>query len=161
MAIGVRRTVAVSLVSAALVAGCVSNGSCSAGGRGVGALSWSIVNTFAPGPAYASCAAGVEYEGRFYQAWSNLPVSKGELLGDAAYPPCNDGNGCDDDVDTNPRPTQVWAMRGVDPTQVVVGRREGSGELTVFGRLAADPEDYFRFSGGAWHVRRSRGASAE
>ena len=46
---------------------------------------------FGVSEASASCAAGVEYQGRFYVAWSDkLPVAKGDWLGDAVYPPCND-----------------------------------------------------------------------
>jgi Family of unknown function (DUF6281) len=105
--------------------------------------------------ASASCAAGVEYRGRFYIAWSDeLPVARGELLGRAVYPPCNDGGGCNtEDPGTNRRPTQAWAMRGVDPKKVIIARMEGRRELAVYGRLNADAKDYFRFTGGAWHIR--------
>jgi hypothetical protein len=108
------------------------------------------------GPASASCAAGVEYQGRFYLAWSaGLPVAKGRLLGDAVYPACDDTGGCGgDDPDAAGRPTQVWAMDGVDPTQVVVGRTQGSHRFVVYGRPDADPRDYFRFAGGNWHPRQ-------
>lgn len=152
---GVRRAAAVTFLSAALVTGCLSEGSCSAGANGGAAPGLSIGSMFGVSEASASCAAGVEYQGRFYVPWSGkLPVVKGDLLGDAVYPPCNDGSGCGaDDPDTTGRPTQVWAMRGVDPDRVVVGRVEGNGKLVVFGRLNADPEDYFRFAGGTWHTR--------
>jgi len=101
-----------------------------------------------------SCAAGVEFRGRFYLAWSRkIPVAKGELLGDAVYPPCDDGD-CDADADEPGRPAQVWAMRGVDPDRVVIGHLEGTNRLVVYGRLNAKPKEYFRFDGDAWQIRK-------
>jgi len=135
----------VGALAAALLAGCVSDAGCS---LGIGVEH-----------ASASCAAGVSYQDHFYVAWSDeLPVAKGELLGAAEYPGCNDGSGCGG-VDEEGRPTRVWAMRGVDPEQVVVGRAEGTDQLVVFGRLHADPKDYFRFVGGTWHIRRAPATS--
>ena len=152
---GARRAAAVTFLSAALVTGCLSEGSCSVGTSRGGAPGLSIGSMFGVSEASASCAAGVEYQGRFYVAWSDkLPVAKGDLLGDAVYPPCNDGSGCGADApDTTGRPTQVWALRGVDPDRVLVGRAEPNGKFVVYGRLNADPEDYFRFAGGTWHIR--------
>ena len=96
------------------------------------------------------------YRDRFYVAWSDrLPVAKGEPLGEAEYPPCDDGNGCGHEPETAGRPTQVWTMRGADPDQVLIGQREGGSGWVVYGRLHAEPEDYFTFSGGEWHLRAS------
>ena len=47
------------------------------------------------------------------------------------------------------RPTRVWALRGADASEIVVGQMEGSDRLVVFARPGADPKDYFRFRGGA------------
>src|SRR3954453_22018646 len=97
--------------------GCLATGSCSSAGTGFGVS-----------PASASCAAGVEYQGHFYVAWTDkLPVARGKLLGEGVYPPCNDTGGCDEgDPDNAGRPTRVWEMRGATPDQVVVARLEGT-----------------------------------
>ena len=79
---GARRAAAVTFLSAALVTGCLSEGSCSVGTSRGGAPDLSIGSMFGVSEASASCAAGVEYQGRFYVAWSDkLPVAKGDLLG--------------------------------------------------------------------------------
>ncbi len=139
---GVGRGLVVLFVTSAMVTGCTSDGSCAAGRMpaiGVPAAS-------------ASCAAGVEYDGRFYhQLSAKLPVAQGRALGDAVYPVCNAG--CDD-TDATGRPTRVWALRGADASEIVVGQMEGSDRLVVFARPGADPKDYFRFRGGAWHLVR-------
>lgn len=150
------RTAVVAVVAVGLLTGCLGAGSCSASGSiGERTLGTALAWNFGMAAASASCAAGVEYEGHFYAAWSaKLPVAKGDLLGDAVYPPCDDGGGCEEGaVDTTGRPTKVWAMRGVDPDQVVVGRMEGTNRLVVFGRLRADPEEFFRFTGEEWRIR--------
>ena len=129
-----RHTTGAVLLTAALLTGCLADESCQEA-------------------ASASCAAGVEYQDHFYVAWSaKLPVVRGERLGDAIRPVCDDGGGCVDQEAV--RHTTVWAMRGVDPGQVVIAREEGTGRLVVHGRLHADPEDYFTFSDGTWHVDR-------
>ena len=61
--------------------------------------------------------------------------------------------GCED-ADATERPTRVWAMRGVDTTEIVVGHVEGSESLVVFARPGGDAKDHFRFRGGAWHLVR-------
>jgi hypothetical protein len=139
---GVGRALVVMFVASAMVTGCTSEGSCAAGRLPVvGVLT-----------ASASCAAGVEYGGRFYQQLSaKLRVARGHALGDAVYPACN--GGCED-TEAKGRPTRVWAMRGVDTTEIVVGHMEGSDRLVVFARPGADPKDHFRFRGGAWHLVR-------
>ena len=140
---GISRTAVVVFVTASLVTGCVSEGSCASDGP------------FGVSPASASCAAGVEYQGHFYVAWSRkLPVATGSRLGDAVYPACDDGSGCGP-ADTPGPPTHVWALRGADPERVLVGRVEGSDQLTVYGRLHVDAEDYFRFAHGRWHLIES------
>jgi hypothetical protein len=117
----------------------------SSGGRCAGAL-------VGASPASASCAAGVEYDGRFYtELSSRLPVAKGRALGAAVYPPCNDTGGC---VDAGRgRPTQVWAMRGVDSDTLIVARREGGRRLVVMAVSGTHIRHFFRFSDGAWHLR--------
>ena len=82
-------------------------------------------------------AADIDYEGRFYVAWSAmLPAAKGEALGHAGYPACHDGSGCEaGDPETTARPTEVWALRGVARDRVVVARGEGTDRLMVYGRL--------------------------
>jgi hypothetical protein len=89
-------------------------------------------------------------------AWSDrLPIAKGERLGEAVDPPpCDDGNGCGGEPDAKGPPTQIRAMRGADPDQVILGRTEGSDRWAVYGRLHADPDDYFRFADGRWHLRK-------
>lgn len=131
-------TAAVAALTAVVMTGCSSVESCPA-----------IASA-----AAASCAPAVEYQGRLYIQWSaELPVAKGRLLGRAVYPPCNDTGGSCELPDGTGQPTQVWAVRGVDPDRVVVARRQGSKELAVFGRLKTNPGKYFRFSDGTWHVR--------
>ncbi len=155
------RAAAVAVLTTALMSGCLSESSCSSARRlpeGLRALA--IGTSLWGGAASASCAAGLEYQDRFYVAWSGeLPVAKGEPLGEAVFPPCDDGNGCSEGPDATGRPTQVWAMRGADPDQILVARDEGSDRLVVYGRLHADPMDYFRFSDGAWHIRKASSAS--
>jgi hypothetical protein len=144
----------VVVLTAALVTGCTSVDSCSVAFRT--AVSDLAIGDIAKAEAAsASCVFGVEYRGRFYVAWSaELPVAKGHLLGDAVYPTCDDGRGgCGDDPEAVDRPTQVWAMRGVDPDRVVVARHEGSHEFVVFGRLHVDPRNYFRLVDGTWYLR--------
>jgi hypothetical protein len=140
---GVSRTAVVVSVTASSVTGCVSEGSCASDGL------------FGLSPAAASCAAGIEYQGHFYVAWSpRLPVAKGSLLGDAVHPACGDGSGCGPAGEPGP-PTHVWALPGADPDRVLVGRVEGSHQLTVYGRLHVDAEDYFRFAHDRWHLIKS------
>lgn len=135
------RVAGVATLTGALLTGCLSAEDCS------GALGLSA--------ASASCASAVEYDGDVYLAWSaKLPVARGELLGDAVFPRCDDGSPDSCGPDPVERPTRVWAMRGVDPEQVVVGRLEGTDQLVVYGRPDADPEDYFRLVRGAWHLRK-------
>jgi hypothetical protein len=137
---------AVSAVATALLTGCFSSSGCSDAGAALGAS-----------PAAASCAAGVEYDGTFYQEWSRkLPVAKGRALGSAIYPACHDTGGCVADDDAQARPTQVWAMRGVDPDQMIVGREEGSGRLVVMGGRGVDPKRYFHLTDGTWHFQIPR-----
>ena len=129
--------VAMLLVAAtAAVSGCSGTSHCPASGAA---------------PA-ADCAAGVEYQGTFYLAWSQrLPAVRGADLGDAAYPACND-TGCEQSAPDTP--TSVWALRGVDPKDAVVGFREGSRRLIVYGRLNGDPSDIFRHTAdGHWQLR--------
>ena len=150
------RTAGVSALTAVLVAGCSSGESCSVNalhGRG---LEQAMAGSSNRGAVAASCAAGVEYRGRFYLEWSaDLPVAKGRLLGAAVYPPCNDtGGSCaGEGPEATGRPTQVWAMRGVDPDRVVIARQQGVGRFEVFGRLHDNPRHYFRFADGNWHIR--------
>ena len=130
------RTAGAVALAAALLTGCLGEGSCTEA-------------------TSAGCADAVVYDGHVYLAWSDrLPVERGEPLGDAEYPVCNDTGECGEDVG-EPRPTRVWAMRGADPEQVVVARSEGGRRLVVFGRLDADPDDYFELVRGAWQVRGS------
>jgi hypothetical protein len=125
-------------LTGALLTGCLSDGSCA--------------GVLGPSPAAASCASAVEYDGRVYLAWSGrLPVAKGELLGDAVYPTCND-TGCVSDAE--PQPARVWALRGADPGQVVVGRLEGMDEWVVYARPGADVRDFFRRDGRRWELRQ-------
>jgi hypothetical protein len=107
-----------------------------------------------------SCAAGVSYDGHFYQQWSNLPAEKGAPLEGASYPPCNDTGGCGSGDEGPGQPTKVWELRGADPAEVVVGRPEGGGALVVFGRLDAEPRDYFRLNAEKKWVRRPAGSAA-
>jgi hypothetical protein len=151
------RTAAVAALTAFAATGCSSVESCYLGelpgGRGA---NLTMVDGFHGRAASASCAAGVEYRGRFYVEWSDdLPVTKGRLLGIAIYPPCNDtGGSCAvDGPDAAGRPTRVWAMRGVDPDRVVIARQQGFDKFAVFGRLHANPRHYFRFADCTWHLR--------
>ena len=134
----VRRGVAPVAVVALALAGC-SGGSCSS----------------AQDRPAASCAAGIDYHGHFYVQWSGkLPAVKGGRLGRAVYPPCNDTGGCSTDKG-QATPTTVWRLRGADPDKVVVGRSVFSSGLVVYGRLHADPSDYFRRTHeGVWRLRR-------
>lgn len=137
----VARAGGVATLTGALLTGCLAQEDCG------GALGLSA--------ASAGCASAVEYDGNVYLAWSEkLPVARGELLGDAVFPTCDDTG--DDGCGPDPveRPTRVWAMRGVDPDHVVVGRLEGTDRLVVYGDPDAVPEDFFRFNRGSWHIRK-------
>jgi hypothetical protein len=137
----VARAAGVAVLTGALLTGCLADDGC---GSALG-----------PSAASASCVSAVEYDGQLYLAWSaKLPVAQGEPLGDAEFPPCNDTGDLGCGPDPVEQPTRVWAMRGVDPAQVIVGRLDGAGRLVVYGRPDADPEDYFRLVRGEWRVRR-------
>ena len=103
----------------------------------------------------ARCASAVKYDGHFYVSGGQTSrrPSRPTDLGQAVYPACNDTGCATDEPDV---PTVVWALRGADPQQVVVGRTQGGhGASAVFGRLNADPKDYFRQShNGTWQLRR-------
>ncbi|MFC6343714.1 DUF6281 family protein, partial [Nocardioides hankookensis] len=88
----------------------------------------------------------------FYQAWSDrLPVARGELLGEATYPDCDDGGGgCSGPAE----PTRVWEMRGASPDTLLVGREQGQDGWVVFARLGVDPDDYYRLVNGVWQLRK-------
>jgi hypothetical protein len=151
----------VAVLTAALLTGCLFDSSCSTS-RGLpgGLRDLAVGTSLWSGAASASCAAGIEYQGRFYVAWSDrLPAVKGEPLGEAVDPPrCNDGNiGCSDEPDTQGPPIEVWALPGADPNQIIVSQE--SGRLIVYGSLDADPKDYFRFSHGVWHLRANASAA--
>jgi uncharacterized protein DUF6281 len=147
------RSAAVLAVTVALLSGCLGSAGCSAGGE-AGTFRAMMVAEFGASPAAASCAAAVEFEGRFMMAWSDgLPAVRGKLLGTATYPVCDDGGGCDEQIDTASGSTKVWALRGFDPDEIVVARSEGRRKLVVYARPDAEPEDYFRFAGGRWHLR--------
>jgi len=147
-------TAASAALTAVLLSGCSVGESCSVnalpGGRGTELAMTGGVDARA---AAASCVAAVEYRGRLYVEWTDdLPVMKGRLLGNAIYPPCNDtGGSCVGEVPG--QPTQAWAIRGVDPDRVVIARQQGFDKFAVFGRLHANPRDYFRFADGTWHLR--------
>lgn len=100
----------------------------------------------------ASCAAAVEYQQTLYVAWSDqLPAVRGDRLGDAVFPGCNDTGCAASAPDT---PTVVWALRGVDPAVAVVGRREGTHQLVVYGLPQGNPKAVFRLDKeGRWHLR--------
>jgi len=135
------RAAVIAVITGALLTGCLAQEDCG------GALGLSAGS--------ASCASAVEYDGKLYLAWSEkLPVVRGELLGDAVFPTCDDTGDVGCGPDPVERPTRVWAMRGVDAEQVVVGRLEGTDRLVVYGDPDADPVDYFRFARGAWHLRK-------
>src|SRR3954453_7041445 len=127
---GATRAAGVVVLCAALTTGCLSGGSCGSASSRAGALGRSVRAMIGASTASASCAEAVEFRHRLYVAWSrDLPVAKGRLLGDAVYPPCNDGGGCSPGDPDTAHSTEVWAMRGVDPHQVVIGRAQGTGEL--------------------------------
>lgn len=152
---GVSRTAAATALTAVFAIGCATEDSCPSASEAE-RPDLAVRSLSALGAASAICAAGVEYRSRFYFEWSaKLPVAKGHLLGDAVYPGCNDGGGyCAGEEPVEPgRPTQVWAMRGVDPGRIVVARREGTNRFQVFGRTLTDRAKYFRFAGGTWHIR--------
>jgi hypothetical protein len=147
------RSAAVLAVTVALLSGCLGSADCSAGGEAV-TFRAMMAAEFGASPAAASCASGVEFEGRFLMAWSDgLPAVRGKSLGTATYPVCDDGGGCDGQVDTASGSTKVWALRGFDPEEIVVARSEGSRKLVVYARPDAEPDDYFRLAGGRWHLR--------
>ena len=147
------RSAAVLALTVALLSGCLGSADCSAGGE-AGTFRAMLAAGFGASPAAASCASGVEFEGRFLMAWSDgLPAVKGRPLGAATYPVCDDGGGCDGQIDTASGSTKVWALRGFDPEEIVVARSEGGRELVVYARPDAEPDDYFRFAGGRWHLR--------
>ena len=150
------RSTAVLALTVALFSGCLSSADCSAGGAGVGTFRAVLNAGFGARPAAASCAAGIVLDRHFYRAWSGgLPAVKGKAVGTATYPTtCNDGgNHCSAQGDVEPGTTKVWALRGFDPEEIVVARSEGRRERVVYARPDAEPDDYFRFAGGRWHLR--------
>ena len=150
------RSAAVLVLTVALLSGCLSSADCAAGGAGAGTFRAMLTAGFGARPAAASCAAGIVLDQYFYQAWSDgLPAVKGQAVGTATYPTtCNPGgNDCGAQVDVEPGTTKVWALRGFDPAEIVVARSEGRRGVVVYARTDADPDDYFRFSGGRWHLR--------
>lgn len=94
----------------------------------------------------------MKYDGRFYVAWSDdLPAVRGDNLGAAVYPGCND-TGCPaEEPETS---TTVWTLRGVEPDVAVVARQEGTKRFVVYGPMNSDPKDIFRFTkDGGWRLR--------
>lgn len=118
------RAAAVVVLTTTLLSGCLSESSCSSARRlPEGLRDLAIGTGLWAGAASASCAAGIEYRDRFYVAWyDRLPVAKGEPLGEAVYPPCDDGNGCGDEPDATGRPIQVWAPINQSRANVATAR---------------------------------------
>ena len=147
-----RRAAVAAAVAVALLTGCSAvGGSCSAlGAAYLGAA-----------PAEASCAAGIEYDGRFYlQGTGRVRLSRGKTLSGAVIPGCNDtGTNCQS-ADEPDEPVSAWAVRGVSP-RVMVLSPDVTGRLQVFVRGHVDIRRYLHRIDGRWELRRTPLARAE
>ena len=141
-----RRTTLAVAAAVALLSGCsVTGGSCS----GLGAA------LLGAAPAEASCAAGIEYDDRFYLEGSDrVRLSRGGTLSGAVIPGCNDiGSNCQW-ADEPDQPIRAWAVRGVSRRVMVLAVEPGSGRLAVFVRRPAAQRRYLHLVDGRWELRR-------
>jgi hypothetical protein len=118
-----RRAAAATAIGALLLAGCTPDASCAAAA-----------------PAAASCA-DLLFRGHGYDEWRAAdPPRVLQEVGNATYPACNAADGCDGADLDGFGATDAWQVRGVDLTQAVYGRREGSHQWVIFVRVGVDPE---------------------
>ncbi|WAZ23341.1 DUF6281 family protein [Streptomyces cinnabarinus] len=66
------------------------------------------------GEAAASCAYVIDYDNRRYSDVANIDYRRGEKLGTATQPPCDDTPGDGDDGEPTRRIT-AYAVQGLDP----------------------------------------------
>ncbi|ANB10591.1 hypothetical protein SAM40697_6638 [Streptomyces ambofaciens] len=86
------------------------------------------------GEAEESCAIVALYGGHTYTQVANVDFTVGEALGPAAFPPCDDTPGHDDD-DAGPEPVTAYAVDGLDP-RIAIAMRYTPDEIML---LAAQP----------------------
>lgn len=72
----------------------------------------------ASGGAAASCAAVVDFDGRRYSGSGTYEYERGEKVGTATEPPCDDTPN-DGDEGTSARRVTAYAIKGVDPDVAV------------------------------------------
>lgn len=90
----------------------------------------------ASGGAAESCAAVVDFDGRRYVGSGSFAYERGEKVGTATAPPCDDTSG--DDEGSPTRRVTAYAIKGVDPAAAVAV--SGATEDVVF---IADQGDEF------------------
>lgn len=95
-----------------------------------------------PTPEPESCA-DLDFRGVLYDEWQPVdapaPIVMQEL-GNATYPACNAAATCEGDELIGFGSTDVWLVEGVDVTDAVLGRREGTTTTVIFVRVGVDPE---------------------
>lgn len=80
------------------------------------------------------------FKDRSYVEWREVvaPAVRQEL-GDATYPACNTAGTCADKGLDGHGATDVWLAEGVDPTDAVLGFREGTRTVVLFVERGTDP----------------------
>lgn len=106
-----------------LLAACASDGSC------------------AEAATSTTTCPDLRFRGHVYNEWRAAdPPRVLQEVGNATYPACNTADGCDGADLDGFGATDVWHVNGVDLTQAVYGRREGSHQWVIFVRVGVDPE---------------------
>ncbi|WP_328873086.1 DUF6281 family protein [Streptomyces sp. NBC_00287] len=89
------------------------------------------------GGAAASCAYVIDYDNRQYTDVANVDYQRGEKLGTATQPPCDDTPGDGDDGDPAHK-TTAYKIEGVDP-DVAIAVGDAPDDL-IFVATRADGE---------------------
>ena len=85
--------------------------------------------------------ADLEFRGSAYDEWREVtPPRIRQELGDATYPACNVAGTCLDRGLGSNGATDVWLVDGVDPTDAVIGFREGTRTYVLFVERDTDRE---------------------
>lgn len=80
------------------------------------------------------------FKGISYDEWREAVLPNPfQELGDATYPACNDTDSCDGEGLGGFGATDVWLLEGVDPSDAVLGLREGTHTAVIFVAVGVDP----------------------
>lgn len=93
-------------------------------------------------PEPTACA-DLDFRGTMYDEWRAVDAPEPQVmqeLGNATYPDCNVEDGCAGDLEGFGA-TDVWLLGGVDPTDALIGLREGTDTFVIFVRVGVDPDD--------------------